>query len=518
VKDRYIKFYIGAIIILFIGLVYSNFLISISQFLLLAIWLFEGNFKQKLENLKNNKAALIFLSIFVSFVIGLLWTQNFKVGINELKLKLPLLILPIIFGSSDKFSVNEIKIILIAFIVVIFSKTLESGFYIIGSNFSPSLANISNNISHIRYSLMINFAFFSIFYLIYLQNELKTKYRILLFGLSIWFFAFLIFIQSLTGLFIFFILLVSIGFYFLFKTSFFLVKLSSIILILLVIIFTSVYLKHQFNNFYTINDLNYHALPQYTQSGNKYTHNKDNFRLENGYHAGYYMCKNELAKEWNKRSSVKFNEKGNNDFVIRYTVIRYMTSLGLPKDSVGVWKLTSQDITNIENGMSNYKFSNTLSLSNRIYKVIWQYHEYKFTKDANNQSITQRYEFLLTSFRIIKKNLLIGVGTGDVKDAFKQQYIDDNSNLKPKNRLRSHNQLVTFVITFGLFLGIWCILALFIPLFLNKKHKEFLPIIFLVIAIFSMLTDNSLETTTSISFFAIFYSLLILMKLKNEKN
>ncbi|MBN2664192.1 MAG: O-antigen ligase family protein [Bacteroidales bacterium] len=517
-KNKFVKYYLGSIILLFIGLAFSKIIISLSQIALLVIWIFEGDFNQKFKNLKQNKAALIFLSIFGLFIIGMLWTNNLKAGLNELKLKLPLFILPFIFSTITHFSKKELQIILSAFVFVVFSKTIESSFFIIGGKFSPSLEQISNKISHIRYSLMIDFAIFSIIYIITSYKKTKTKYKILSLSLIVWFLAFLIFIQSLTGIIILFLLVIGLGIYFISKSNKISIKITSLIIVLFLIFSTSIYLYNQYKNFYTIKDPNFNSLPQYTESGNEYYHNIDNFRFENGHHVGYFYCKKEIEQEWNKISHVKFNQKGSNGFLIKFTIVRYMTSLGLPKDSVGVSKLTPTDIANIEKGLSNYKFANTLSISNRIYKVIWQIHEYKNTKDANNQSITQRYEYLLTSFEIIQKNLFLGVGTGDVKDAFKQQYIEDNSILKEKNRRRSHNQLVTFILTLGIILGTWCIIALFLPFIINKKHAEFLPTIFLVISILSMLTDNTLETSISVSFFAVFYSLLILQITEKKSN
>lgn len=517
-KNKYAKYYWGSIILLFVGLAFSKIIISLSQITLLIIWIFEGDFKQKFRNLKQNKAALIFLSIFGLFIIGMLWTNNLKAGLNELKLKLPLLILPFVFSTISNFEKKELRIILSAFIFVVFSKTIESCFFIIGGKFSPSLEQISNKISHIRYSLMIDFAIFSIIYLAILDKKLKIRHKILSLSLIIWFLAFLIFIQSLTGIIILFLLVIGLGIYFISRSNKISIKISSLIIVLFIIFSTFIYLNNQYKKFYTIKDPNFDNLPQYTEAGNEYYHDINNFRLENGYHVGYYYCKKEIEQEWNKISDVKFNQKGSNGFLIKYTIIRYMTSLGLPKDSVGVSKLTHTDVANIEKGLSNYKFANTLSISNRIYKVIWQIHEYKHTKNANNQSITQRYEYLLTSFEIIQKNLFLGVGTGDVKDAFKQQYIEDNSKLLKKNRRKSHNQLVAFILTLGIIGGSWCIIALFLPLLINKKYKEFLPTIFFVISILSMLTDNTLETSVSVSFFAVFYSLLVLQKSDKNSN
>ena len=293
------------------------------------------------------------------------------------------------------------------------------------------------------------------------------------------------------------------------------IRYSFLFIFILIPIITFFYLNKQISDFYDLKDPEYNKLELYTELGNKYQHDSTNINLENGYRVGYYFCEKELKKEWNKVSTIKYDSVDINNYKIKYTLIRYLTSLGLPKDSIGVNSLTNKDIHNIQNSKSNYKFSKFISLNNRIYKIIWQLYVYKKTKNANAHSITQRIEFTKTAFHIIKKNILFGVGTGDVKQAFDNQYELDNSKLKKENRYRTHNQYITFTVAFGLIGGFLCILGLFLPFFINKKYKNYLSSVFFVIAMLSMLNEDSLETTISISFFAIFYSLLILQK--NEK-
>ena len=70
----------------------------------------------------------------------------------------------------------------------------------------------------------------------------------------------------------------------------------------------------------------------------------------------------ELDREWNKKSKVYVDgpdKKGNN---LRYTLLRYMASKGLRKDSAGIVSLSPQDIANIECGNTNYKRTCTLFL------------------------------------------------------------------------------------------------------------------------------------------------------------
>ena len=135
--------------------------------------------------------------------------------------------------------------------------------------------------------------------------------------------------------------------------------------------------------------------------------------------------------------------------------------------------------------------------------------EYKKSGDPSGQSLGQRIEYLITGWHIIKRNFWFGVGTGDVEIEFNKQYDLDNSLLKKEWRLRTHNQLLTFFITFGIFGVIWILFCLFIPPVIEKKYSHFLFTIFFLIGILSMLNEDTLETHVGVSFFAFFYSFFL---------
>ena len=63
-----------------------------------------------MDNYKINK-KLFFAdhALFLLHLIGCLWTSDFDYAIKDLTIKLPLLILPIIIGTSKRFTVQEWK-------------------------------------------------------------------------------------------------------------------------------------------------------------------------------------------------------------------------------------------------------------------------------------------------------------------------------------------------------------------------------------------------------------------------
>jgi hypothetical protein len=62
------------------GMPLSMFLMSISQFVLAAAFLFEGNFIEKFKRFFRNKPAMVIAGILLLHVIGMLWTENAAEG------------------------------------------------------------------------------------------------------------------------------------------------------------------------------------------------------------------------------------------------------------------------------------------------------------------------------------------------------------------------------------------------------------------------------------------------------
>lgn len=234
-----------------------------------------------------------------------------------------------------------------------------------------------------------------------------------------------------------------------------------------------------------------------------------------------YICNEELEKEWNKKSHLDYNNAKINGQKLKFTLIRYLTSKGFRKDSIGISKLTSKDIANIESGMANYIFEDKYALYPKIYQAIWEIDVYNKGNNPTGNSITQRFEYMKAALGIIKANFWFGVGTGDVKDEFLKQYEQTNSKLSLKKRLRAHNQYITFLLTFGIFGFIIVLISIFYPFIKHKGYNNYFLMVFLIIALLSFVNEDTLETQIGVTFFSYFYSLFLFgtkMKIKRGKN
>jgi hypothetical protein len=212
-----------------------------------------------------------------------------------------------------------------------------------------------------------------------------------------------------------------------------------------------------------------------------------------------------MKDAWSKRSKVSYDSAGINHEKIEYTLIRFLTSKNLRKDADGVNSLNTAEIQAIERGVPNYLFLDKFSMRSRIYELLWGYEMYKRTGDPTGYTLMQRIEFWKASLGIIHDNWLTGVGTGDMNEAFQEQYVKMNSRLPPDQRWRSHNQFLSIFVGFGLFGFLWFLFTLFYPGWKLRGFTDYFFLVFMIIASLSMMTEDTLESQMGVTFFTFFY-------------
>lgn len=503
--------YIFGILILIFGLSLSPFLISLGQFILAGNWLLSFRFKEKWSQIINRESLLFILTFYLVHVIWLFNTSNINYALNDLKIKIPLFALPIIFSSAQPLSTKELKFILHMFILSILISTGVSTYIFLGfSKFPPYDAReASIFISHIRFAILVTISIYILLTIILNEPyQYKPIYKTYILILT-WLFLFLFTVSSLTGL---ALLLSSIPFVYFFWAKPRPKNLWKYISHLGMIAFLAgilIYVWFSYQKFSKRNEVDFAQLETYTQNGNRYTHKDKNY-YENKDLIWIYVCDQELQSEWNKRSEIKINEIDKKGQLIRYTLTRYLTSLGERKDSVGVWNLSEKDVKYIELGYTNHIFKKKLSLYPRIFQVFWELERYFNTGNPNGYSISMRIEYLKTACSAIKENFWFGTGTGDVNDVMLDQYKTNNTILKEKWWYRPHNQIATSFLTFGLLGFSLIIICMGFGLWKSRKNIDTLTFAFLILIFFSLLAEDTLETQAGASITAFFLSLLIL--------
>jgi hypothetical protein len=505
--------YIFGIAILAASLPLSIFTTSVAEIILVANWLIERNFKEKWRLIQSGKSLLFIGSIYLIHILWLINTNDFNYAFHDLKIKLPMLVLPAVIGTSPALERIQLKWILVFFVSAVLAGTLISAsvlFNIIPYQFND-IREISLFVDHIRFSLLINIAIFSLLY-IGLSGEFKLmKWEYFAYSLvTAWLALFLIMLQALTGMLVFLITGFLLFWIYFRGIKHVLLRWFFAVILIACALITVSYLTKSIARFYTVEEINKDQIDNLTANGNPYEHDFSKKQFENGRYVWLYVCEKELQNEWNKRSSISYDGKDLKDHEIRYTIIRYMTSKGLRKDSIGISRLADEDIRLIENGKANYIYGKKLSLYPKIYEVLWQIDVYRRGENPSGHSVTQRILYLQAGLGIIRQNFWFGTGTGDVADSFSKYYDETGSKLDKRWQLRAHNQYVTFFLTFGIFGFLWIMLSLIYPVFLEKKWKDYFFVMFFIIGFLSMLNEDTLETHIGNSFFSFFYALFLL--------
>jgi hypothetical protein len=511
----YKTFYLFALIIIAISLPLSVFLTSIGIFLLAAIWFFEGNYSKKFSLAKGNVLLLVFLCIYTVHLIWIFRSTDYKYGLHDLQMKLPLLVFPIIFSTMQPLGLKQRRLLLSFFMLALFVTAIIGTIILsgLGGKTVTDAREISVFISHIRLSLMVNLGIFCGAWMLLSPGETlfrkeKFAYILLIITLS----AFIFILKSLTGIVVFiFLLFFSLVWLALHQHNK-KIRLLLIVPIIAIPLITIAYSSYCISSFYKTDKIDFHGLDKKTSLGNFYVHDTRRTEIENGHYVWLYVCEDELRSGWNDRSSYAYDGKDRKGQEIKYTLIRYLASKGLRKDLDGIKSLNDEDTKLIESGIANCIYGNKWKLYPYIYRLIWEIDVYAKGGNPGGHSVAQRLLYLSIAKEIIKNHFWFGVGTGDVQKEFNKIYESNHKDIPVHWRRRAHNQFLTFWISFGLIGLAITLFAFFLPVFARIKLSAYPGYIFILIAILSMLNEDTLETHAGATFIAFFYSLFFMMK------
>ncbi len=511
IKVNHSALYFTGLVITIISLPLSQFALSVGQFVLLGNWLLEMNFKSKIKTFFSNKAAIILVSLYLLHVAGLIYTTDFNYAFKDLRVKLPLLALPIIFATTQPLDLKKFDRLLWLFIGACLAATFI-GIGILMFKDVSDIREISPFISHIRLSLNICLAIFFTGYFLFSKFKGQLKYQILSGLCILWLIAFLIFSESATGFYVLFgalFCLVIWGFTRIQSTR---LKRFVIILALLIPVVLGIYLYFTAKAYLSPHRNDLKNLENYSIQGNAYSHDTSKFSVENGSFIGLYVCDKELRERWNSRSKLDYDDEDEKGQELKITLIRYLNSKGLRKDAEGLNQLDEKDIRNVEQGIANQYYAKKFNPNSRIYKFLWEYQSMKRGAGPGGLSFVQRLEYWKAATGIIHENFWFGVGTGDMDEAFRIQYEEIKTQLPPDVRHRSHNQFLAIFTAFGVFGFIWFIFTLIYPPIQLKAFRNFRYFVFFAIISLSMLFEDTLETQMGATLFAFFNSFLLFVQ------
>jgi len=505
------KIYYFGLAVIAIGLPVSVFLMSLGQFIILAGLLLDGRLVEKLKRFRSNKMAVLVSSVMLLHFLGLLYSTDFNYGFNDIRVKAPLLLLPLFIAGAEPLSKKTINWLLAGFVASVTVGTVicMGVYYGIVPTKKPvnDIRDISIFISHIRFSLMIALSVFITAWYLYHESSfaLKTGYLILI----AWLIIFLTVLNAITGIVALVVVVFALLLFGLFTLKNRIVKTSALIAVLLLIAGLGFYLKTLTDLTRVIHPVDLSKLEKKTALGNDYVHYPDRFESENGYLTWIYYSPAELEKVWSKNSNMRFLGLSKKGDTVAYTLVRYLASKGLRKDAAAAATLSPEEFRLIENGETNVNDIGRSELSKRVLQILWEFRNYQAGGNSNGHSAIMRLEFWKAALSIIKKHPIIGVGTGDVKIAFMDQYEEMHSTLDPGHRLRAHNQFLAITVAFGVLGLAWFLLAMIYPMIREGLTFNYFYAVFFIIVFISMLNEDTLETQAGVTFYAFFNSLFL---------
>ena len=173
---------------LYLDKTYQYLLISLAFFLPLSvfiansiiviivlIWLFSGEYRQKINQIINNKLLIASIIFFSLHVLGLLWTEDIVWGLNIVhKMWYFLLLFPILHSIVKR---ENIKYYFYAFLLAISLTELISyliWFEIIPAFKNATVLNPTPFMSHISYNPILAFAIYFVLHKILFDKNLDT--------------------------------------------------------------------------------------------------------------------------------------------------------------------------------------------------------------------------------------------------------------------------------------------------------------------------------------------------------
>ncbi|HOT13320.1 MAG TPA: O-antigen ligase family protein [Bacteroidales bacterium] len=515
VKDVLRKnIYFFSLVVLLAGLPLSKALVSIGEGLLVFSWFVAPGFKERVKALGQRKSIWIFAGSTLFVLAGLFYAENIQRNIFLItNIKISIVLFPIIIGSFEKLSWQQLKVLLWVYTLANIAATFFSlliFFHVIEYKIA-NVRQIAVFVESVRFALLIVLDILFLLYAIY--HSQNRKFQVLMIISIVWLVVFLGILQSLTGILALALTLLVVLLVRYRKISVY-IRVAFVVLGLLSIATGAYLFKSNLNEYRAIHIENTAKLDSLTLNGNKYEHSVNDTIRVNGYLRNIYICEPELRIQWAKRSQVAFDSLDNAGWVpVKVTLVSYLTSKGLRKDSAGMSQLTDRDVRNIESGYYNYKLAE-VGVNARIYDLIREFDEWRRTGIPAG-SVTIRINGLKNGWKVFSEHIWFGTGYGDINDDIQAQFDKDSPDLGEDKKQNPHNQLLTIMIGSGIVGLVVFLLSFVLPGILERKYSSYLFLVSFCVVLFSFFTDDTLERMIGCVIMALFFSLFLYAVPKN---
>ena len=134
----------------------------------------------------------------------------------------------------------------------------------------------------------------------------------------------------------------------------------------------------------------------------------------------------------------------------------------------------------------------------------------KANLNQSPESTAERLSIWKVASEIIHEHYLLGVGTGDVKDALYVKYAEKGMGSALSKKLNVHCQYLQTFVALGITGFLLLLVTLVFPGILAIRMKDNLYLVFLGVFAFNILVESMFETQAGVIFYAFFNAFLFL--------
>lgn len=476
--------YLFLLALLAVGMTTSVFLANMAWVLLGVNWLIEGDWREKWRRARESRLLHAFLVLMAVHLLWLVGNEYVAVGLDDIRQKLPLLVLPLVILTSKPLSRKQLGGLAVIYLATVTVMTLVGLVRFLTIADLP-YRNIIPTISHIRFGLNICFSICLVIYLVTTLREGMDprRWRLLLVASGLWIawcLYFLFLLQSYTSF--------------------------LILLVLLLALPWLVPVRHPRLRWYLLGGLLL-ALVGIASAAVWVTNDyygdcrRDGDKVENGSYIYQDVDSLSMAAGWCRVAEEPLDTKTDNGYSIYSTLVRYLNATHRSKDSLGVVSLTPADVSTVKQGIANPIYLRHPSVRKMAYMALFEYESYR-CGDIKDFSLLERFALWRNAWRVFSRYPLLGVGTGDVMAACQVQLWLDGMYLID-NTKSAHNQYLIFLMAFGL-VGVTLIVFFFVRA-VAKTAALHTPLAcaYLLILLLSFIGENTLGTLAG-CLFAVF--------------
>jgi len=506
-KSLHNRIYIASLCLIAIFLPSSRWLLTVSEIILAANWLAEGDFRSKFTRLRADRAAIALILIYLLNVLGLTWSSDPGYGLrHDLLHKLPTLFLPLIVATSALPDRKTTRQILWLFISSVFVVSL-TGFIRTQTDPLLSYREASPFIPGIYFGLMVIIAAFQLMMMAWEIRKKGILFAASLVGV-VWLIFFLFYLRALSGVAAFAVAMSWLTVTLASRSRSYLVKIAvpaGFVALALLVLWP---MAGIYRRTHAENPVALRSLDSLSAAGTPYIHDTNNIIRENGNLVYVWIADGELREAWNASSSLDYDGSDLAGQELRATLFRYMSSLGLRKDREDFIKLSARDIAAVESGITNHLNVDRPGFYIRAYEEMMSLYLYEKSSGQMTDwgSLTKRIDLWKASWEAFRERPFLGWGTGSILQAV-EHGLQKNGSAQAGLNMKPHSQYLFILLTLGT-AGLIITIILYAFFVIEKKaYKSLMFILFLIVFLVNFTGNNSLESQPGQDLF-VFLSLI----------